>query len=535
MEDVERIEVIRGPGAALWGANAVNGVINIITKHSADTQGGLFAAGGGSEERGFGSFRYGGKLNETTSGRAYVKGFERDALSRPAGQAAGDAWSKMQGGFRLDSDLSSADSATLQGDVYHSDLNQQIGLASLTAPYREAIADQAQATGGNLVSRLQHQISDTSTYALQLYFDTYDRREAFIEEQRHTGDVDFQHRFAFNDWNDIVWGVGYRYTYSEVTQIKASVFNFNPIARGESYFSTFLQDQLTLVDEQLWLTLGSKLEHNDYTGIEVQPTARLLWGPDPNHRLWAAVSRGVRIPSRVDAHMELIGQVVPPLTSPNSTPLPLAIAVTGSNAFQAEEVLAYETGYRYTPSNNFSLDVSLFYNDYQNLRSYHPGATDPSNVPFFIKQPLIIDNTGNGKTYGVETAAVWKMLDWWRWDLSYSVLKTELSSNQYYKEAVSPQHKTSLRALLNITPDITLDAWLRYVDNASAFTLSGPAYIKAYTTLDLRLAWKLNQAVELSLVGQNLADSQHLEYIQETFTQATEVQRGVYGKIVWTF
>jgi len=148
---------------------------------------------------------------------------------------------------------------------------------------------------------------------------------------------------------------------------------------------------------------------------------------------------------------------------------------------------------------------------------------------------LIIDNTGKGKTYGVETSVVWKMLDWWRWDLSYSVLKTELTSNPYYQEAVSPQHKTSLRAMLNPTPDITLDAWLRYVDNASAFTLSGPAYIKAYTTLDLRLAWKLNQAVELSLVGQNLLDNQHLEYIQETFTQAAEVQRGVYGKVVWEF
>ncbi|QSB00021.1 TonB-dependent receptor [Methylomonas sp. EFPC1] len=535
LEDVERIEVIRGSGAALWGANAVNGVINIITKHAADTQGGLLSAGGGSEERGFGSFRYGGKLNETTSGRAYIKGFERDALSRPAGQPAGDAWSKMQGGFRIDSDWSAADSATVQGDVYHSDLNQQIGLAALTTPYRETISDQVQATGGNLLSRLQHRISDTSNYALQLYFDSYDRRESYIEEERYTGDVDFQHRFALNDWNDIVWGAGYRYTYTKENQVKQSIVNFTPPQRGESYFSTFLQDQLTLVDEQLWLTLGSKLEHNDYTGIEVQPTARLLWGPDPNHRLWAAVSRGVRIPSRVDAHMELIGQVVPPLTNPNSTPLPLALAVTGSNAFQAEEVLAYETGYRYTPSNSFSIDLSLFYNDYENLRSYHPGATDPANVPFFIKQPLIIDNTGKGKTYGVETAVVWKMLDWWRWDLSYSVLKTELFSNPYYQEAVSPQHKTSLRAMLNPTEDITLDAWLRYVDNASAFTLSGPAYIRAYTTLDLRLAWKLNQAVELSLVGQNLLDNQHLEYVQETFTQATEVQRGVYGKVVWEF
>ncbi|CAD6880372.1 TonB-dependent receptor; Outer membrane receptor for ferrienterochelin and colicins [Methylomonas albis] len=228
LEDVERIEVIRGSGAALWGANAVNGVINIITKHSADTQGGLLSAGGGSEERGFGAFRYGGKLNESTSGRAYVKGFERDALARASGRPAGDAWSKMQGGFRIDSDWSTADSATVQGDVYHSDLNQQIGLAMLAAPFRETIADQAQATGGNLLGRLQHRISDTSNYVLQLYFDSYDRRESFIEEERYTGDVDFQHRFALNDWNDIIWGAGYRYTYTKENQVKQSIFNFTP-------------------------------------------------------------------------------------------------------------------------------------------------------------------------------------------------------------------------------------------------------------------------------------------------------------------
>ncbi|ANE54823.1 TonB-dependent siderophore receptor [Methylomonas sp. DH-1] len=535
LEDVERIEVIRGSGAALWGANAVNGVVNIITKHSADTQGGLLSAGGGSEELGFGAFRYGKQINASTSARVYLKGFERDALARSAGQSAGDAWNKMQGGFRLDSDLSDADSLTLQGDMYAADLNQQLLLAALAAPYRQTVGDRAMTSGGNIISRWQHTFSDTSSSTLQLYFDSYNRREAYIEEERHTGDLDFQHRFALNDWNDIIWGLGFRYSSSDVTDIYPDLISFNPTDRDNSYYSGFVQDQLTLVDDTLWLTLGSKLEHNDFTGFEVQPTARLMWGPHPNHRVWGAVSRGVRIPSRVDADMSLVGQTLPPFTGQNATPFPLALAVMGSQTYQAEQLLAYEVGYRFSPNPAFSLDIAGFYNNYSTPRSYQPGAIDTSQLPAYLRQPFYIDNGGAGRTYGIETSVVMKMLGWWRWDVSYSALKSELSSNAYYREAISPQHKLSLRAALNPVSDVTLDAWLRYVDNASAFTLAGPAYIRSYTTLDLRLGWKLNRAVELALVGQNLLDNRHLEYIQESFTLPTEVQRGVYGKITWEF
>lgn len=535
LEDVERIEVIRGPGAALWGANAVNGVINIMTKHSGDTQGGLISAGGGTEERAFGAFRYGTQLNDTTSARAYLKGFERDGLARANGASAGDYWSKMQAGFRLDSDPSTADAFALQGDMYSADLNQQLSLALLTPPYQQIVDDQAMVTGGNVVGRWQHNFSATSSSTLQLYFDTYNRREAFIEEERQTGDLDFQHRFALNDWNDIIWGFGYRYSFSDVTQIRPHTTSFHPIDRGNSYYSGFLQDQLTLIDDTLWLTLGSKLERNDFTGFEVQPTARLMWAPHPNHRVWGAISRGVRIPSRLDIDMALVGQTLPAFTGQNVTPLPLALTVMGSQNFKAEQLLAYEIGYRFSPNPSFSLDVAGFYNNYSTLRSYQPGAVDTSQLPSYLRQPFYIDNGSAGRTYGIETSAVMKMLDWWRWDISYSALKSELSSNAYYQEAISPQHKISLRATLNPTSDLTLDAWLRYVDNASAFTLNGPAYIRSYTTLDLRVGWKLNRDVELALVGQNLLDNRHLEYIQETFTLPTEVQRGIYGKITWEF
>ncbi|TPQ24802.1 TonB-dependent receptor plug domain-containing protein [Methylomonas koyamae] len=535
LEDVERIEVVRGSGAALWGANAVNGVINIITRHSADTQGGLVNAGGGTEERAFGAFRYGTRLNDTTTARAYLKGFERDALARANGSSAGDYWSKMQGGFRLDSEVSDADSLTVQGDMYSADLNQQLSLATLTAPYRQVVGDRAMASGGNIVSRWQHDFSDTSNTTLQLYLDSYNRREGFIDEERHTTDLDFQHHFALNAWNDIIWGLGFRYSSSDVTDIRPDLISFRPTDRDNSYYSGFLQDQLTLIDDTLWLTLGSKLEHNDFTGFELQPTARLMWAPHPHHRLWGAISRGVRIPSRVDADMSLVGQILPPFSGQNVTPFPLELAVMGSETYKAEQVLAYEIGYRFSPNPAFSIDVAGFYNNYSTLRSFQPGAIDTSQLPAALSQPFYINNGNAGRTYGIETSAVMKMLDWWRWDISYSALQTELSSNAYYQEAVSPQHKISLRASVNPTSNLTLDAWLRYVDNASAFTLTGPAHIRSYTTLDLRLGWKLSRGVELALVGQNLLDNRHLEYIQETFTQATEVQRGVYGKITWEF
>jgi iron complex outermembrane receptor protein len=331
LEDVERIEVIRGPGATLWGANAVYGVINIITKHSADTQGGLLVAGVGTEEQGFGAFRYGGKLSSDTTARAYIKGFNRDENTHKLGGDAGDDWNKVQGGFRMDSQLTTNDTLTLQGDVYHSSINQYTTFAQVTAPYRNSFNEKIDAFGGNLLMRQHHTFSSTSDYSLQVFYDFYERDEVAVLESRHTLDVDFQHRFALLNWNDVVWGIAYRYSHDDVYSKEFLVTN-TP-SRNDQLVSAFVQDEITLVDNYLWLTVGSKFEHNDYSGFEVQPTARLMWAPHQQHRLWAAVSRAVRTPSRVEQDTAFLQSVIP--AQPPFIPA-VAVSLEGNKQYDSK-------------------------------------------------------------------------------------------------------------------------------------------------------------------------------------------------------
>ena len=530
LEDVERIEVIRGPGATLWGANAVNGVINIITKHSSKTQGGLLVAGGGTEERGFGGFRYGGRLNDDTTARAYVKGFERDAYSRANGDPAGDAWDKAQGGFRLDSRLSMRDELTVQGDAYHSSINQSLSIPQLAAPYQSAFGEQVDAYGGNLLSRWQHTISTRSDYSLQLYYDYYRRNEAWFSEGRDTLDLDFQHRLGLFDSHELIWGFGYQYTHDHTEA--GRLLRLSPPSRNDQLFSAFVQDEIELVDQALWLTLGSKFEHNDYSGFEGQPTARLMWAPHPQHRFWGAVSRAVRTPSRAEQNMSLLQAVRPPEGFLPAT----AIYLNGDRGYRAEDVIAYELGYRTTFIKSLSVDFTAFYNDYDNLRNVTQGAGtfDPSSGVVVV--PLTLNNNFQAKTYGFEVAAVWQMLDWWRWDANYGLLKSDFAaSTNTSVAAASPQHRISLRSALSVRKDVDFDLWFRYVDANASVGVYGVQQINDYVTMDVRLAWRPAASLELSLVGQNLLSESHLEFRQENQTLPTFIDRGMYGKVAWSF
>lgn len=529
LEDVDRIEVIRGPGATLWGANAVNGVINIITKHSADTQGGLLVAGGGTEEQGFGAFRYGGKLNTDTSARAYIKGFKRDENTHKSGGEAADDWDKVQGGFRMDSQLTAHDKLTIQGDAYRSEINQNTTAAQIAPPYQTNFNETIDTFGGNLLARHQHTFSSTSDYSFQVFYDFYERNEAFINESRHVIDIDFQHRFALLDWNDLIWGAGYRYNHDNFSNNTFTVAT--PSSRNDQLFSAFIQDEITLIDDTLWLTLGSKFEYNDYSGFEAQPTARLMWIPHHQHRLWGAVSRAVRTPSRLEHDMKTIQSVQPP-----QPPLPLAIEVTleGNRNFEAEEVISYELGYRTTFISNLSLDFTAFYNNYKNLRSLDPGQLNLLTNPFNI--PVRFGNNFSAHTYGFEIASVWQMLDWWRWDASYSLLKTDFNHQDAIDDiGSSPQQHVSLRSSMSPWKNINLDLLFRYVDTNTVVSAIGTAVIKDYVSMDIRLAWQPVDNLELSLVGQNLLADKHIEYRQELITTDTEIDRGMYGKLRWSF
>jgi len=531
LEDVERIEVIRGPGATLWGANAVNGVINIITKHAADTQGGLLALGGGNKERAFAGARYGMALGEGTYGRVYAKGFKRDEFVHLEGGDAGDDWDMLRCGFRVDSRLSGRDALTVQGDVYKGNINQTLELPTLTAPFSQTFKDKADVEGWNVVAHWQHTLSPTSEFTLQMYYDRTDRDEEFEHEIRDTYDIDFQHRFAAGDRHDIIWGLGYRYTSDDFSN--SLVLSMDPDSSSDELFSAFLQDEITLIKERLWLTLGSKFEHNYFSDseFEIQPNARLLWAPHPKHKFWAAVSRAVRTPSRIEHNGKVVTAVLP--LDP-----PIVLTVVGDSDYDSEELLAYELGYRVVPAKSLTMDFTVFYHDYDKLRSSELGLPVFDGVS--IEQPLWFDNELKGEIYGVELATVWQAADWWRWDLAYSYLETDMDTRNAQDKAQNsdgPQHQVSLRSAINLSSDLDLDIWLRYVDDVK--TVSGNTMslvdINDYLTFDVRLAWWPHKDVECSVVGQNLLDDKHPEFVQESFTLPTEIERSVYGKLTWHF
>jgi len=518
LEDIDRIEVIRGSGGTLWGANAVNGVINIITRSAAETQGLLITGGGGSEERGFGGLRYGGKIGQDFSYRLYGKGFSRDGQFT-AHASDFDDWQSGQGGFRTDWNFTQSDSLTIQGDAYQGKSGQRTTVSSFSAPFLAVVRDDTDFSGMNLLGRWRRTLSDTSNLAFQVYYDRTFRREPTFQERRNTVDFDFQHRFKITGHQEFTWGLGYRYTRGGTESVPTVVFS--PPNRADNLVSAFVQDEIVLVENRLRLTVGSKFEHNDYSGFEFQPSARLLWTPAERHYLWASISRAVRTPSRVEEDLLL--------TATLSPIVPTFARLSGNNTFEPEKVLAYEVGYRMQPTDRSSVDIAAFYNRHSDLLSLESGATflePPGNLIL----PFSIDNKMTAQVYGIEVATDWRWLDWWRWRLSYSHLQLNLKkkpgssdfTTERSTEGSSPQNQVSLTSFIDLPGNLNLDGIFRYVDNLPGQNVG------RYFNLDLRLGWHATKNVELSLVGQNLLQGHHAEW-----GGGTEIQRGVYTKVTW--
>jgi iron complex outermembrane receptor protein len=545
LEDVDRIEVIRGPGATLWGANAVNGVINIITRQADQTHGGLLVAAAGDEEKGIASLRYGAEIGADTDARVYLKYNDRDSsYATTLNDDANDDWQSLRGGFRVDGRNRQTDNWTVQGDIYDSDENQSINLwkdpanpaNAVYAPYYLAAGtpDTVDSSGWNLLGKWDHLFSEKSNATLQLYYDHTERSEVFIGQQHDTFDIDLQHHIRAFGNNEIIWGLGYRRIEDDFDNTFQVAFL--PDTRTLNLSSAFIQDEIELLPQTLRLTVGSKYEHNDFTGTEIQPSIRLVWLPNARNTLWGSISRAMRTPSRVEYGSQVVAAIVPDFSTTPPTFNP--IYSIGNDAFESERLLAYEAGYRLQAMENLSVDLALFYNDYDNLQNFEHTTVSPlpTNVYF--------DNKLSAHSYGMELVIDWRPTEWWRLQTNYSFIdisstldndSTDTDGINKVSEGSSPKHQLSVRSMMDLGNKVNLDIWAYYVDDLEKTSFSVNVPVPAYTSVNIRVAWRPLAKLELSLTGQNLLDDHHLEFVGENLLTRTEVERSVYGQIRWDF
>jgi iron complex outermembrane receptor protein len=486
LEDINRVEVVSGPGGTLWGANAVNGVINVVTKSADETQG-LYASGGvGSFLKDFAQVRYGFKLDSALFLRVYGQRFDQRNTVMLNDKDAHDSWNMTQGGFRMDYYPSEATTITLQGDVYG-------GVVSDSA--RQADTD-----GQNVLARFKHNFSERSSITIQGYFDRTWRKTPNAGSrffyQLNTYDLDVQHRFSLTKRQSVLWGLAYRLQKDNTAQ------TFVPLSRNMPLYSGFVQDEIAILDNLFKLTIGSKFLHNVFSGFEYQPTARLAYTPNVKNTIWTSFSRAVRIPTRFDSD------------------------VTTASKFDSEKVNAYEFGYRWRLLDQLSISFATFFNQYHHLRS----LDSTSNT----MQPVVLANSQEAKSWGVEFSGNYQAKDWWRLrgGMTYFDKKIDPVSPKVFPiseafEGVDPNYQAMLQSIMDLPKNFQVDVVARYVDELpeikSTVTI---AHIPAYFSFDLRLAWRY-KSFEFTAVGQNLSEDEHSE------TGSSKIPRSIYGKITW--
>ncbi len=543
MEDIDRIEVISGPGGTLWGANAVNGVINITTKSARDTQGVYIESGGGNELQAFAGVREGFELGSNIYARVYGKYDDRgeEFLTNHAG--AHDAWSSGQGGLRIDGYPTAQNNWTLESDYYRG--GENYGTNNENENF----------SGEHVLGRWTHSFSEDSSMSLQTYYDRtflsvpyqavpatpieFGFPAGFLTDSLDTFDIDFQHSFSLWNRNNIVWGLGYRFTReSDETQ---SDIRFEPPILNQNLFSGFLQDEIKLF-EPLSLTIGSKVEHNDYTGFEYEPSGRLQWKITDKQTVWAAVSRAVRTPSRFDRDLQILDGFNVPLLEAIFHAHASPYILLGDPDFISETVLAYELGYRAQLGSKFALSASSYYNDYSHLRSVGTSAPGVLGLPW----PYYFGNSLEGDTYGLELAGTYQLLDNWRLHAGYDVEKEDIHAIPGFVDADNggydttyPQQQFSIRSSLALTRDIDFDTTLRWMDRFHMYPspTGSSVLVPGYFELNARLAWRPVQHLELSVVGDNLLHAYHVEYASGSgvISSPIAIGRSVYGKASFTW
>jgi iron complex outermembrane receptor protein len=504
LRDVDRIEVIRGPGGTLWGANAVNGVINIITRHARDTQGTVVEALAGDEERFIAGLRHGWQPTDSQYARVWFQAFQRDEGHSDTVPPKDDSRG-MRAGFRWDWEDGDDDRLTVSGDLFRN----ITGIRELEAPLPPVVQFQdVTHRGGFLQASWDHRISDTNSIQVQAWYDQKSYGSAYFDQSRHTADLDLQQTWRAAPRHLLVWGAGYRYIMDDTDVDFFGIGTASPETRRDDLLTAYVQDTITLVHDRLDLVLGAKFERTDYAASQWSPNLRLAWTPSPEDTVWLAVSRAARVPSRLEVDLEVAG------FKPGAT-------------LGAEHVTAYEVGSRHLLNPGLWVDLAAFYNDYEDLLT--PEITGQ------------VRNRMGGHTYGAELAARWQALEYWRLDLSYSWLRMNLAldadstanpSLPRTHEGLAPRHQASLRSALDLPRNFELDLTLRFVDELDTLDFD------SYLTLDAGLGWSQGpRGLALAVVGRNLLDSPHPEqdFVFASAGVHTDVERSWYVKASWRF
>jgi iron complex outermembrane receptor protein len=533
LEDIQRIEVIRGPGGSVWGANAVNGVINIITKNASETHGGLVVAGGGDVDQGFGTIQYGGKAVGNTDYRVYAKYLNQDHFPDATGPDGGDGWHMLQSGFRTDSVLSSKDTLMFQGNLYSArEGTPSTYLPSVTATALQNNELLVNLSGGSLQGIWNHTLSPHSDTSLQISYDAYQRNDT-LGEGRRTLDLDFQHHFSGWARQKIVWGLNYSYSASH--SVGSFTASLSPADLATQLFGLFIQDEIAILPDRLFLTLGTKVEHNYYTGFDLLPSARVAWTPSPHHTLWAAVSKAERTPSALDASIRanLSG-----FTGPGG--IPVLVSLVGNPKVNNEALIAYEMGYRTMILKQLSIDFTSYYNNYTDQDTTEPSALFMENTPPppHLVLPLISENLMHGEAHGIEVAVNFQATHRWSLSPGYAfeqinehLAPTSLDTTSVGSaEGSSPAHSAQLRSHLALARGLGWDTSPYFVGR-----LADPRE-PAYTRLDTGLSWQIGESISLSFVGQNLLKDRHEEFVDSTESaRTTLIKRAAYAKLSWQF
>ena len=530
MEDIDRIEVIRGPGGTIWGPNSVNGVINIITKTSSDTQGWLVSAGGGDVEEGFLSVRYGGSNGKGLEYRIYAKGFDRGPEHHFDSQNY-DRWRAAQSGFRIDWKKNQRDSFTFQGDIYDEGAGETVTLTNYTPPFTQIVTGTEYLSGGNILGRWTRSFSEDNDVQLQVYYDRTNRHEPNFGDLRNTFDIDYLQRFRIWSRHQISFGLGARASQGHELEVTPGLF-FSPNFRTDELYTAFIQDNVTLIPNRLTVEIGTKLVLTNYTNVEPEPSGRLLWTPTDTETFWAAVTRAVRTPSDAERDFFLSGFI-----STSSGGTPFFARFNGNPNFRSELLNGYELGFRRLFGKTLYVDLAGFFNQYNNLFS-----EDIIGAPFLENYPplphlLLPADFGNGlegSAIGEEIAPQWKPTSYWTLKGSYSFLHMVLRKNPGSLDigsaaptvGSSPQHQVVTQSSLDLPRRVTFDLTFRYVSALPALA------VHAYSTADARLGWTVGNHLELAVVGSNLFQPYHVEYASDPGPNVA-IRRNVYGKIVW--